>query len=528
MKYALMEQKFILQESKFLLDEALTQDDISKAIEKVDAKLQQFSSNKLSSLQTAYDDYKVTLGRTQTTANSTSDFTAVKDALKAFWSTFKATKAIYNDDLDTPDAITGLLNKHSGLIKRVDNLVSGDAALPTDDGNEINKKLWLKAAIDVENTFGDLIPELQVGLNMGSNDVITKKNLEFIKKSLVIFRNSLSLIKDEQNLQNVETIVSKINNSEAHALDDAKNIANTMTELKNINVKIKDSDDAANFEVGEKLAKDASWDELYKSMANKNKFWEKYFAEFWGANANKIKSLGSVFKQECEVYGFTDSNPFIKYLKGFLLKFNITFTSAQYQSIHNAIASGRGGKVKDLNDLGSKTGNADSIVNKGHNILAYTDLYTKPGKDIETYMYYAQIVSAKASADAEFSKIFFHADNKTLKPLTEINSALNTLGWDEKVLSTNDVDLIAKLILSDKTSTDTKEIYVLMLWTYFLETDDQDKYQAKLDIDALSKRHLAGIVKNAKKTFTQKYGKPTSAQAREILNKVISGMENKE
>ena len=84
MKYTLMEQKFTLQESKFILAEAITQDDISNAIAKVDAKLKQVSGSKVADLQTAYDDYKVTLGQTKTTANSTSDFTAVKEALKSF------------------------------------------------------------------------------------------------------------------------------------------------------------------------------------------------------------------------------------------------------------------------------------------------------------------------------------------------------------------------------------------------------------------------------------------------------------
>lgn len=529
MKYTLMEQKFTLQESKFILAEAITQDDISNAIAKVDAKLRQVSGSKVADLQSAYEDYKVTLSQTKTTGNSTSDFTAVKDALKSFWSTFKATTAIDSTSLDTPDAIIKSLNKHSRLIKRVDDLVNGAAALPTEDGNEINKKLWLKAAIEVENTFGDLIPEFQVALGKGADDVITQKNLEFIKKSLVIFRNSLDDIKNPDNLKSIETIVAKINNSEAHAIDDGKAIANTMDELKNVNIAIKNktkSKDGDRLAAGEKMANDASWDDLYKNTTDKNKFWEKYFAEFWGADANKIKSLGSVFKQECEVYGFTDSNPFIKYIRGFLFKCKITFTSAQYQAIHNAIATGRGGRVKDLSDLGSKTGAPEKIVNSGHNILAYTDLYTKPGREIEMYMYYAQIINSKVSAGAEFSKILLHADNRTLKPLSEINSALHTFGWDEKLLTANDVDLIAKLILSKKPT--EIEIYVLMIWTYFLDTADQDKYQAKLDINTLSKNHLAGTVKDIKKTFESKYGKPTANQAKEILNKVISGLENKQ
>ena len=135
-----------------------------------------------------------------------------------------------------------------------------------------------------------------------------------------------------------------------------------------------------------------------------------------------------MFRQECEVYGFTESNPFIKYIRGFLLKYNIAFTSAQYQAIHNAIAAGRGGSAKDLNDLGSKTGKPEDIINKGHNILAYTDLYTKPGREIEMYMYYTRLVDSRASAGADFSKILFYADNRTLKPLTEIKSALQTFG----------------------------------------------------------------------------------------------------
>ena len=67
-----------------------------------------------------------------------------------------------------------------------------------------------------------------------------------------------------------------------------------------------------------------------------------------------------------------------------------------------------------------------------------------------------------------------------------------------------------------------------MIWTYFLDTADQDKYQNKLDINALSKKYLAGIVKEAKKKFESKYGKPTTTQARGILDRIIAGLENKE
>ena len=67
------------------------------------------------------------------------------------------------------------------------------------------------------------------------------------------------------------------------AIEDDKSIANTVAELKDINTTIKNktrSKDGEKLTAGEKLASDASWDDLYKNTIDKNKFWEKYFAEF--------------------------------------------------------------------------------------------------------------------------------------------------------------------------------------------------------------------------------------------------------
>ena len=79
-----MEQKFTLQESKFILAEELTQNSLDAAIDIVDKALEQVNDSDVSKLQAAYENYKITLGSTNTTGNSTSDLTAVKDALTSF------------------------------------------------------------------------------------------------------------------------------------------------------------------------------------------------------------------------------------------------------------------------------------------------------------------------------------------------------------------------------------------------------------------------------------------------------------
>ena len=283
MKYNLLEHKFILQESKFILQEALDDAAFANAIALIDRELAKNNtiSTKVDGLAKAYDTYKQALAQTKTSKNSTSDFGASKTALITFWKAFKASGLQgMDDDVDlSASALYTLVNKESKLIDGVDNLINGEAALPTENGNEVNKKLWLKAMIDVENTFGKLIPTLKTkALTFGSSDTTKlslSKNLEFLKKTLEIFKQSYKGLQNETTKSNLDKLVGSITTPVLQSETDLKNLVKAFNDLNNT-IKSDTTETAV-------AAKNESsdWNTLYQNTKDKKLFWDKYFKEDW-------------------------------------------------------------------------------------------------------------------------------------------------------------------------------------------------------------------------------------------------------
>ena len=113
----------------------------------------------------------------------------------------------------------------------------------------------MRAAIDVENAFGNLIPELQVELNKTSTDGATKNNLEFIKKSLLIFKNSINNIKTKENRDAIDQLVSSIT---AENIANPAQVATITSNLKKLNATVKKSNDAQGLSAGEEKTRDES------------------------------------------------------------------------------------------------------------------------------------------------------------------------------------------------------------------------------------------------------------------------------
>ena len=139
------------------------------------------------------------------------------------------------------------------------------------------------------------------------------------------------------------------------------------------------------------LNKDTDWAKEYKNTPDKDLFWNKYYNSAWGKNADKIKSLGESFKQECAVLGFTEAtNPFIAFIKKYYTEdaeMQAAGKSAagyyidiqHYEAIHNAIAENKLLK-RDI------TNNPKEPITVNNNIIFYRDFYAKPGNEAKIYI----------------------------------------------------------------------------------------------------------------------------------------------
>ena len=139
------------------------------------------------------------------------------------------------------------------------------------------------------------------------------------------------------------------------------------------------------------LGKGIDWAKEYKNTPDKDLFWNKYYNGAWGKNADKIKSLGESFKQECAVLGFTEAtNPFIAFIEKYYTEdaeMQADNKSAagyyidiqHYEAIHNAIAENKLLK-RDITDSPKEPITVDN------NIIFYRDFYAKPGNEADIYI----------------------------------------------------------------------------------------------------------------------------------------------
>ena len=193
------------------------------------------------------------------------------------------------------------------------------------------------------------------------------------------------------------------------------------------------------------LSKGIDWAKEYKNTPDKDLFWNKYYNGAWGKNADKIKSLGESFKQECTVLGFTEvTNPFIAFIKKYFTE-DVEMQAAgkkaagyyidiqHYEAIHNAIAENKLLK-RDL------TNSPKEPITVNNNIIFYRDFYAKPGNEAEIY-----INTLSKLRNMDISKLVL--ENKTVQ-----TNLMASSGGDNKIfiatILTNNVPL--KDLLADK------------------------------------------------------------------------------
>ena len=198
------------------------------------------------------------------------------------------------------------------------------------------------------------------------------------------------------------------------------------------------------------LSKDIDWAKEYKNTPDKDLFWNKYYHGAWGKNADKIKSLGESFKQECVVLGFTEvTNPFIAFIKKYFTE-DAEMQAAgkkaagyyidiqHYEAIHNAIAQNKLLK-RDITD------NPKEPITVNNNIIFYRDFYAKPGNDADIY-----INTLSRLRDVDVNKLVL--ENKTVQ-----TNLMASSGSDNKifiaVVLTNKVPL--KVLLDNEANLST-------------------------------------------------------------------------
>jgi len=150
------------------------------------------------------------------------------------------------------------------------------------------------------------------------------------------------------------------------------------------------------------------WDKTYKNWAKDTKsqeeFWNLYFKTAWGSNAQKVAYLGEAFRQELTTWGFKEEhNPFINFVKTYVVKDGYNITGDKYEKLHNAVV---------YNQI-----TREELQNKGNkflNLIIFNrSLYNHSAKDIEEYLLAHYSIKTR-DGDLNFN------------PLDEIIEALGT------------------------------------------------------------------------------------------------------
>ena len=88
--------------------------------------------------------------------------------------------------------------------------------------------------------------------------------------------------------------------------------------------------------------------------------------------------MGDPFRNQCEKLGFSEkTNPFISFIRKYIIEKNYPIGGGIYTAIHNAVASGKLSQELLKGTVGNKI-----------NILDCKDLYTKSAKQITDYFNY--------------------------------------------------------------------------------------------------------------------------------------------
>ena len=403
MKYYLNESiKYILSE-RFVLNEAMKHSDL------------------IAQCKTIYDYIKKLLDELE---NGTDDTNAKEDALNKI---FDRTTSLMQDTRKVNDVeiIKGKAKDYidtiQSLITVIDPSTFNDSITADNKTtafgkffahlNELieksdAKKSELTSELSKIDTVVQTAMDGLANITNSAKEIKTKDDqiVALTKAYKLIYKVSQTSEKEYDNNETISQAIEMLNSALEKVTkaedDEAKN--NARNNFVTLCEEIADGDIAklinnltvANYNqtsLETSLGKGIDWAKEYKNTPDKDLFWNKYYNGAWGKNADKIKSLGESFKQECAVLGFTEAtNPFIAFIKKYYTEdaeMQADNKSAagyyidiqHYEAIHNAIAENKLLK-RDITDSPKEP------ITVNNNIIFYRDFYAKPGNEADIYI----------------------------------------------------------------------------------------------------------------------------------------------
>ena len=217
------------------------------------------------------------------------------------------------------------------------------------------------------------------------------------------------------------------------------------------------------------------WDKTYKDWPKDNKsqeeFWNLYYKNVWGSDAQKVAYLGEAFRQELTSWGFTENhNPFITFVKKYLIDKKYNITGEHYEKLHNAVVYGK--VPRNL---------LKCTTEKHRNIIFNRAAYAGSANDFEEYL------------DAQYT-IAGTTGNANIDPLREILFSMN-LTAETANSSTGHIGIIAAIMFGNAdTPSQTMKNFKVSDW------NDADWEELKINsvktVKALLNDYIGGEVAN--------------------------------
>ena len=394
MKYYLNEGiKYILSE-QFVLNE-----DASTIVSELD------------SLDRILYNYVRSNKESKDTSTDTENIKSISQELSALNNTLSNYKKTSTNIFDKA------INKLSGQV-----LKSSDAAKIKGATKEVLQKVETLldttsiAGTKVNGTATTVKDYLRQIKALAASDDVSKETLLKIKENVAEISNIINTLSQKKsddsgiskdlvtiaedalmNVYNLKQFIKKIGGAEKFAAlanadklmlivttickqqkEDKKSLSEQRQNMLDFSNLTKKVIDASGITLNTDRTDSINWDDRFAKAKDKKSFWDSYYEKAWGNNSNKIRALGDPFRNQCEKLGFSEkTNPFISFIRKYVIEKNYPIGGSIYTAIHNAVASGKLSQELLKGTVGNKI-----------NILDCKDLYTKSVKEITDYFNY--------------------------------------------------------------------------------------------------------------------------------------------
>ena len=394
MKYYLNEGiKYILSE-QFVLNE-----DASTIVSELD------------SLDRILYNYVRSNKESKDTSTDTENIKSISQELSALNNTLSNYKKTSTNIFDKA------INKLSGQV-----LKSSDAAKIKGATKEVLQKVETLldttsiAGTKVNGTATTVKDYLRQIKALAASDDVSKETLLKIKENVAEISNIINTLSQKKsddsgiskdlvtiaedalmNVYNLKQFIKKIGGAEKFAAlanadklmlivttickqqkEDKKSLSEQRQNMLDFSNLTKKVIDASGITLNTDRTDSINWDDRFAKAKDKKSFWDSYYEKAWGNNSNKIRALGDPFRNQCEKLGFSEkTNPFISFIRKYVIEKNYPIGGGIYTAIHNAVASGKLSQELLKGTVGNKI-----------NILDCKDLYTKSAKEITDYFNY--------------------------------------------------------------------------------------------------------------------------------------------